>query len=152
MSTPMTDIEDAVRAWARGIYPSEAGAELLIRQRRAIYQGAPWITELEVGDETGPGMASIDVDVLLYEAGVWSGGEQRVVRIAASLLGGPAVDLSEEIPGLDRENLALVLAALAHANGSHEHSGVETDPDGRPLRFVRLTSLYPWPEVERTTR
>lgn len=147
-----TTIEDAVRAWARGIYPSEAGAELLIRQGRAIYRGAPWITELDAGSDSGPGRAFIDVDALLYESGAWSGGEQRVVRIAASLLGAPAVDLSEEVPGLDRGNLALVLAALAHANGSHEHSGVETAPDGRPLRFVRLTSLYPWPGAQRATR
>ena len=107
---------------------------------------------LEPASDSGPGRAYVDTEVLLYESGAWSGGEQRVVRIAASLLGGPAVDLSEDVPGLDRENLALVLAALAHANGSHEHSGVETAPDGRPLRFVRLTSLYPWPETEAAAR
>jgi len=37
----MTAIEDAVRAWVHGIYPTEAGVELLIRGGRAIYEGAP---------------------------------------------------------------------------------------------------------------
>lgn len=67
----------------KGIYPSEAGVELLIRSGRAVYDGAPWITR--DGD-----MAWIDVDELLRETGAWSGGERRLVRIAASLLGGPA--------------------------------------------------------------
>lgn len=140
----MTTIEDAVRAWSRGIYPTEAGVELLIRQGKAIYNGAPWIIPLEQRSGA-PAMASIDVDELLYESGAWSGGEQRVVRIAASLLGGPAIDLAEEIPGVDRERMALVLAAFAHANGSHEHSGMKFDNNGQPSGFTRLTSLYPWP-------
>ncbi len=63
-------IEDALRAWARGRYDTEAGVELLIRQGSAIYDGVPWI------DREGD-IASVDVDKLLYESGVWSGGEQR---------------------------------------------------------------------------
>ncbi|WP_285132093.1 hypothetical protein [Propionibacterium freudenreichii] len=72
-----TTTADALRAWAKGIYPSEAGVELLIRSGRAVYDGAPWITR--DGD-----IAWIDVDELLRETGAWSGGEQRLVRIAAS--------------------------------------------------------------------
>lgn len=130
-------LHESVRAWARGILPTEAGAELLIRQGR-VYDGAPWIENY--GD-----VAAIDTDKLLYESGAWSGGEQRIVRLAASLLGGPAVDLSDNIPGLDRRNLALVLAALAHAGGSHQDSGVRYDADGEPIGFEPLTTLYPWP-------
>lgn len=40
MTTPTAD---ALRAWAKGIYPTEAGVELLIRSGRAVYDGAPWI-------------------------------------------------------------------------------------------------------------
>ncbi len=134
-----TTTADALRAWAKGIYPSEAGVELLIRSGRAVYDGAPWITR--DGD-----MAWIDVDALLRETGAWSGGERRLVRIAASLLGGPAVDLSEDVPGLDRANADLVLAAIAHANGSHEHSGVDYDDNGQPTGFSARPTLYPWPE------
>ena len=83
-----------------------------------------------------------------------SGGEARLLRIAASLLGGDPVLLYEAVPGLDREHVQLVLAAIAHANGSHEHSGPPMpDPDGRyrtsdgtRMSFARLGSLYPWPD------
>lgn len=150
----MTAVEDAVRAWARGSYPLEAGVELLIRQGKAIYAGASWITR------DGDRVSGIDADVLVYEAGAWSGGERRLVRIAASLLGGPAADLYEDIAGIDRRYLALVLAAIAHAGGSHEHSPSPflENPDGSPVvnedgkvtlnpdRATRLPSLYPWPE------
>lgn len=56
--------------------------------------------------------------------------------------------VSEDIPGLDRASVALVLAAIAWANGSHEDSGVEHNEDGTPRRFTRLASLYPWPDPE----
>lgn len=139
-------VQEALRAWAKGLYPAEAGVELLIRQGKAIYEPAPWLEELERPE--GPSMVSIDVSRLLEEVGAWSGGEQRVVRIAASLLGGPPVDLAEEISGLDRPALALVLAALAHANGSHQHSDMTFDVDGRP-RIERLPALVAWPEEVR---
>ncbi|WP_212747008.1 hypothetical protein [Sinomonas gamaensis] len=67
-----------------------------------------------------------------------------VVRIAVSLLVGPAVDLSEATT-LDRRNLALVLAAIAHAAGSHEDADLRYDGQGNPTGTVRLESLYPWP-------
>jgi len=138
----MTEIESAVREWARGTYPTEAGVELLIRQGRAIYKNAPWITENE---STAPRMASIDVDALLDASGAWSGGEQRIVRIAASLLGGPPIRLDDEVSGIDRKHLELVLAAIAHANGSHEHGDFERDESGHPIGFRRLETAYPWP-------
>lgn len=136
----MTVIED-VRRWAAGMHATTAGAELLIRQGVAVYDGAPWI-------KPSNDRAWIDVDLLLHESGVWSGGEQRVVRIACSMLGGPPVDLSEELPGLDRRATELVLAAVAHAAGSHEDSEVVVDDEGRPTGFRRLSSAYPWPGGE----
>ena len=90
----------------------------------------------------------IDVDVLADSMGVCSGGEQRVARIAASLLGGSPVRLDDDIPGLDRPSLDLVLAALAHANGSHEHSGFARDETGHPTGIVKLQTLYPWPDSQ----
>lgn len=38
----MTSITDAVRAGVKGIHAGEAGVELLIRQGKAIRDGAPW--------------------------------------------------------------------------------------------------------------
>ncbi|HEY9409027.1 MAG TPA: hypothetical protein VIP77_05545 [Jiangellaceae bacterium] len=145
----MTAVEDSLRAWAHGRYTTEAGVELLIRHGKAIYDGAPWISRHDGG-------AHIDVDKLLYESGVWSSSEQQIVQVAASLLGGPPADLNDTIPGLSRANLALVLAAIAHAGGSHDHGPTPflRQPDGsvklNPDRHTMLGSLYPWPgEDER---
>lgn len=60
--------------------------------------------------------------------------------------GGALVDLGDVIPGLDRGVLARVLAAVAHAGGSHEHSGFEFTEDGTPTSIVRLARLYDWPQ------
>lgn len=143
----MTDITAAIRAWANGLYSTEAGVELLIQHGRAIYEGAPWITLHPSTSQGALSVASININKLVYGSGAWSGGERRVVRIAASLLGGPAVDLAEEIPGLDREALGLVLAAIAHAGGSHEHGGIRFDDGGVPVGFVKESTLYPWPSI-----
>lgn len=144
-------VPDGLRAWAKGIYPLEAGVELLLRvcEGRFARPGNPWV---EPGAD--PGWWWIDIDQLTEDnLGAVSGGEARILRIAASLLGGPSVNLYETIPGLDRELADLVLAAVAHACGSHEHAGgLVPDPDGRYLdstgarvSFSRLGSLHAWP-------
>lgn len=139
MTASRISIQDRVRNWARGVYPLEAGVELLIRAGR-VHTSASWI--IEQSDD----FASVDVDDLLARSGPWSGGQQRIVRIAASLLDGPPVNLYDDIAGIDREHLVLVLAAIAHANGSHEHSGLVYNDDGRPTGFTRLGSAFGWPE------
>lgn len=141
---------DGLRHWAKGIYPLEAGIELLLRAfgGRFARPGYPWV------QPTDDGSYYLDVDQLTEDTiGGLSGGEQRVLRIAASLLGGSPVSLHEEIPGVDREHVVLVLAAIAHAAGSHEHAGdLVADLQGRyisngiRMSFARLGSLYPWPE------
>ena len=151
MSTTAIQVTDALRAWAKGIYPIEAGVELLIRTALAG-AGAPWIRpNADVPDRWWVDVDQISADTI----GVYSGGQQRVLRIAAALMGGEPSNLYEDVAGLDREHLALVLAAIAHAGGSHEHSGdLQPEPEGRwnlnGVRhgFSRLPSLYPWPEGE----
>lgn len=152
MTANLVDTHAALRAWARGIYPLEAGVELLIRTSdgRFATHSQPWI---QPGDD--PGWWWVDVDQLTDDnLAALSGGEARLLRIAASLLGGAPVRLYDAVSGLDREHVQLVLAAIAHANGSHEHSGPPMpDPagryrtaDGTRMSFARLGSLYPWPE------
>lgn len=133
----LTRLPRASRAYGR--HALEAGVELLIRAGR-VHASASWI--VEQSDD----FASVDVDDLLERSGPWSGGQQRIVRIAASLLEGPPVNLYDDVAGIDREYLLLVLAAIAHANGSHEHSGLVYDEDGTPTGFTRLRSAFPWPE------
>lgn len=142
-----TFLNHAVRRWAKGILPFEAGVELLIRQGKAIYDGAPWVKTLGPAGERG-GVADLDLNLLLEESKGWSGGERRVTAIASSLLGGERVDLSDAITGLDRRNVSLVLAALAHANGSHQDSEIRV-VDSELSRIVALPSAYAWPGEER---
>lgn len=138
MTTTSDDVAAQLRSWARGMYTTEAGVELLIRSGR-VYAGAPWLH----AEDT---RVSVDVDELLVSAGVLSGGERRLVEIAASLLSKDhPVDLGNAIAGIDRHGVELVLAALAHANGSHEHSGFAYDDEGTPTGIVRHTTLFAWP-------
>lgn len=149
MNTTASQVAEALRAWAKGIYPTEAGTELLIRTGLA-HAGYPWVRR----NSDDPDCWWIDAERITGDTiGVYSGGQQRTLRIAAALLGGEPSALGEDIPGLDREHLALVLAAIAHAGGSHEHSGdLQPDPAGRwnlngvRVGFRRLPSLYDWPE------
>lgn len=144
MSTDAGSLAGRLRAWAKGIYPTEAGVELLIRHEKAVYDGAPWIKV--DGDR-----AWLDVATLLAETGAWSSGEKRVVAIAASLIGEERVNLAEVMTGLDRASMDLVLAALAHANGSHQDSDIAFDDDGRP-RIIRPGPLHSWPSIADQAR
>ena len=49
-----------------------------------------------------------------------SGGEQRIVRVAASLTAGHPVSLRDAIPGLDQRSLHLVATAIRHAAGQRQ--------------------------------
>ena len=157
MTSGEQSFEDGLRAWAKGDYTYEAAVELLIRTGWTDW-GA--FRDDFVGEREWDGLPWIDFEALgdvlrgEKESAVMaaSGGELRVLRIAYSLAGN---GLSNTIPGLDRDRMALVLAGLAHANGSHEHSDLVEDPNGRMvsertgtrMSFKKLGTLYPWPEV-----
>lgn len=85
----------------------------------------------------------------ILEAGYLSGGERRLLTIAASFAEPEQlVSLNNDIPGLDRGALKLVLAAIAHANGSHENSFlVAIEDDGTLVGTDKVPSAYPWPEA-----
>ncbi len=148
----MTNVHEALRRWAKGLYPLEAGVELLVRafDGRFANPSRPWVQQ---GDD--PGWWWIDVEQMNEDNyGALSGGETRLLRIAASILGGPPVDLSCNLAGLDRQHLQLILAAIAHANGSHEQAGPlipegqgrYTRPDGDRISLQLSGSLHPWPD------
>ena len=134
----MTELENAVRRWAQGVYPVEAGAELLIRQGKAIYEGAPWLRE--VGAEVGQRMVEIDHVKLSSWSRAWSGSERRIVDVATSLLYRRGrVNLHDAVTGLDPEQLELVLAAISHAAGSHE-------TPSKIRGYSGPVNAHPWPE------
>lgn len=140
----MPGVVSGLRRWARGALDQEAGVELLIRAcgGRFAQDGCPWIR-----DCGRPSWFWVDVTALVEHAGAFSGQEQRVLAIVAALIDRrPIEDLAGVLCGLDRPELHLVIAALAHAAGSHEQ--IELVRRGEQVRVRRLSALVPWPVVQ----
>jgi hypothetical protein len=129
MTSPIT-LAIALRHQAEGVYCLEAAAELLIAHQT-------WLRRADFTSEfiqIGPGlidkrpMAVVDwpAAITTLQAGYLpcSGGEHRILLIAASLAEGIPVDLSEVLTGLDEANLDLIAATVLHAGGHR--------PLGRP--------------------
>lgn len=101
-----------LRRWANGSRPAEAAVELIVSALDGRLLDGPWI---RTDDQ---GRTWFDPDTATAEAGYLSGGEQRVLSIATSLVSDDhPVDLGDAITGLDLGELRLVLKALAHAGG-----------------------------------
>ncbi len=134
---------DSLRAWAKGSYPQEAATELLIRAFGGRF-AAPGLQWMGVRDDGEPW---IDFESIPAHVGVLSGGERRFLLLVASLAGDALVTLGDVVSGLDRDLVKLVLAAVAHAAGTHEGVEVIHTPDGRGSFRKVSGSLYPWPEA-----
>jgi hypothetical protein len=114
----------ALRAAASGIHPLEAGTSLLIDcgcwLHREDFTSQFITTATSISDGTTL-LASIDwaAAVTALDAGKLpsSGGERRVLRLAASIAGGIPVSLYDDLPGLDQRNASLVINAIQHATG-----------------------------------
>jgi hypothetical protein len=114
----------ALQACAAGIYPLEAGTELLIGNgtflRRDDFTSRFINRGTSITDGTTP-MAAIDWDAAItaLQTGELpcSGGERRILLLSASLADGIPVDLRDTVTGLDDRNTALVLTAIRHATG-----------------------------------
>ncbi|MFZ2165994.1 MAG: hypothetical protein WAV45_11070 [Propionibacteriaceae bacterium] len=146
----MTEVHEALRRWAKGLYPLEAGVELLIQAfgGRFANPSQPWVQQ---GDD--PGWWWIDADQMNEgNYGALSGGETRLLRIAGSLLDGPPVDLSRNLAGLDREHLQLVLTAIAYASGGHDYDGPPVHELHGGYVDQRSGGLFPWPAQRLATR
>ena len=136
---------ERLRAWAKGSLPLEASIELLIRafDGRFARTSQPWI-RVEPNGATG-----LDDQFLASGLGELSGGERRVLSIVVALAdttGARRVDLVDVVAGIDRDNLDLILAALAHAGGSHQHSRLVPTAGVEGVRIERLASLHAWRE------
>ena len=138
----MTDIHEhhaQLRAWAQDIHGLEAATELLIRgfNGRFADPGCPWVHPTASGHW-------IDFDSIPAQTGALSGGEQRFLQIAAALSDGDTmVNLGRALAGQDRQRAHLVLAAVAHAAGTHQHQELSFRPDGS-VSFGRPGSMYRW--------
>ena len=131
------DVATRLRDWGRGSLSMTAGVDLLVRafDGRFAQLGAPWI-HIEPDGSAWVGVTA------LRDAHGLSGGERRVLTLVAALLDPAPLDVVDVVTGLDRANLHLVLAALAHAGESHEHFDV--DPDGLG-HLTRPGPLIAWP-------
>jgi hypothetical protein len=116
------DLPAALRACARGFYPAEASAELLISHgsflARHDFTGRFIRLGVTAGDTR---MAAIDWDAAITALNFGelpcSGGERRILHLAASLAAGIPVDLCDAVTGLDDRNIRLLLTAISHASG-----------------------------------
>lgn len=115
------DLASALLAAASGIPSLEAGTSLLIDS--GCWLGREDFTTRFVtvsSDEHGP-MASIgwEAAIAALDAGELpcSGGERRVLRLAASLAAGTPVSLDDALPGIDDRQACLVVQPGAHASG-----------------------------------
>lgn len=134
-------VKDALRRWARGAYAEEAAVELVCRAFGGRFASPRWAW-VQPCDQ--PGWFWLDGEELLHGTGYLSGGERRVLAIAGALVTGGRLDeLGGCLAGMDRTNLTLVLAALAHAGGSHEHARWTVE-DGRRVPH-RYGPLIAWP-------
>ena len=116
-------IAAALRAHAAGLYPGEAGTELLISHGGILHRHdfAAFVhTGTSISDGTTL-MAWIGWDAVLSALHDGQlpvcGGERRILQLAASIAEGFPVSLRDTIPGLDNRNLELLATAIRHAAG-----------------------------------
>lgn len=148
MTTATDTPAEGLRAWARGMYPLEAATELLIRAGFA-QTWRPWVFRCEPPADRDH-RYGIDFESIPGHIGAMSGGERRLLRLAATIGADDVeISLSECITGLDRKHVDLFLAAIAHAAGTHEGSPMLVDHDTGTAAFGdAYESLHPWPATE----
>jgi hypothetical protein len=114
----------ALLACADGISPVAAGVELLL-DHGSFVQRADFTTQFVICGTSVPNgataLASVDWEAAIraLDAGemLCSGGEQRMLRLAASLAAGIPVSLSDTVAGLDQSNLEFLISAIRRASG-----------------------------------
>ena len=130
MTVSPTRLHAALRARADGIHPDEAGTSLLIDNgswlHREDFTSRFITTGTSISDRTTL-MASTDWNAAIaaLNAGQLpsSGGERRILLIAASIAAGTPVSLYDTLPGLDQRNASLVVKAIIRATGhTHQHT------------------------------
>jgi hypothetical protein len=120
-------LAEPLRAGAHGSHPDESGVELLIGhagwlQRsdfrdRFVHTGTSITGDTETAHIDWPAaITALDTAELPC-----SGGEGRILRLAASLVDGIPVDLRDALTGIDDRNIALMITAILHASGQRPH-------------------------------
>ncbi|MCA4132900.1 hypothetical protein [Arthrobacter sp. M4] len=143
-----TTLSSELRAWATGDYCYEAAVEMLLRgfHGRFAQNINPWVCP-----DGLTGRTSVDFASIPYHIAGCSKVEQQFLLFAASLAEGIEINLADVIPGLERAEVELILAAISHASASHECPPSAAGNDG-PTRAAPMTALYPWPGDEPRIR
>ena len=115
-------LANAVRAGAAGLYCLEAACNLVISSgwlhRDDFTRFVSTVTSITNGVTE---LAHIDWQSVISsrDAGLLpcGSGENRILRLAASIAAGIPVDLNDALSGLDQSSIGLVVRAARHANG-----------------------------------
>ena len=115
------DLVAALRACAAGLYPLEAGTELLISNGTFLRRGDFTTRFITRGTSGGTPMAAFDWDAAITALNSGdlpcSGGERRILQLSASLAAGTPVSLRDTVTGIDDANIVLLVTAIGHASG-----------------------------------
>jgi 8-oxo-dGTP diphosphatase len=119
---PIPPLAGPLRACAAGVYPDEAGVELLISHGVFLHREDFTSRFVEPGTHITDGtqLAAINWPAAISALGTGlacSGGEQRMLRLAASLAYGLPVNLRDAFTGIDDRGIKLVIRAVLHASG-----------------------------------
>jgi len=122
------DLVAALRACAAGLYPLEAGTELLISNGTFLHRDDFTGKFIDHGISDGTPMAAIAWDAAIAALAIGnlpcSGGERRILQLSASLAAGTLISLHDTVTGIDDANIALFVTAIGHASGKRpQNSG-----------------------------
>lgn len=120
-----TSLAQALHTCASGVYTAEAATGMLIAH-------ATWLDRDDfrrfIDADPGTRMAAIDWPAVAasLSAGQMpsSQGEQKMLRLAASIAGHAPVILGDTITGIDARNIQIVIRAILHASGRRQFPSI----------------------------
>ena len=135
-------VATALRNCASGLYAAQAGVALLVSHGTFLHRYDFTSRFIEHDTNGATPMAAIDWEAAitaLDNGGLpCSGGERRILQLAASLAAGTPVSLHDTVTGLDDANIALFITAIGHASGNdRKTAGASSSPSWKCEQAAR---------------